>query len=97
VRSLAVPLGPRDPGPVRPDPARLPARPTTRFAPAPTGHLHLGHLVNAIYAWGIAGATGGRVVLRIEDHDRQRSRRALETALMILDAARATQKRAVHA
>ena len=77
-----IPLGPRDPGPVRPDPARLPARPTTRFAPAPTGFLHLGHLVNAVYAWGIARATGGRVILRIEDHDRQRSRRAFGTALL---------------
>lgn len=77
-----IPLGPRDPGPVRPDPARLPARPTTRFAPAPSGFLHLGHLVNALYVWGIARATGGRVVLRIEDHDRQRSRRAFETALL---------------
>ena len=79
---LAVPLGPRDPGPVRPDPARLPTRPTTRFAPAPTGFLHLGHLVNALYAWGIARATGGRVILRIEDHDRQRSRRTYESALL---------------
>ena len=77
-----IPLGPRDPGPVRPDPARLPARPTTRFAPAPTGFLHLGHLVNALYVWGIAAATGGRVILRIEDHDRQRSRRVFETALL---------------
>ena len=79
---LAVPLGPRDPGPVRPDPARLPAHATTRFAPAPTGHLHLGHLVNALYVWGIARATGGRVILRIEDHDRQRSRRTYEAALL---------------
>ncbi len=79
---LAVPLGPRDPGPVRLHPDRLPAHPTTRFAPAPTGHLHLGHLVNAIYAWGIARATGGRVLLRIEDHDRQRSRRSLEADLL---------------
>ncbi len=77
-----IPLGPRDPGPARPDPGRLPVAPTTRFAPAPTGHLHLGHLVNALYAWGIAAATGGRVVLRIEDHDRQRSRRAYEAALL---------------
>jgi glutamyl-tRNA synthetase/glutamyl-Q tRNA(Asp) synthetase len=77
-----IPLGPRDRGPVRPDPARLPSAPTTRFAPAPTGYLHLGHLVNALYVWGIARATGGRVVLRIEDHDRQRSRRAYETALL---------------
>ncbi len=77
-----IPLGPRDPGPVRPDPARLPAHATTRFAPAPTGFLHLGHLVNAIYVWGIARATGGRVILRIEDHDRQRSRRTFETAIL---------------
>ena len=77
-----IPLGPRDPGPVRPDPTRLPDRPTTRFAPAPTGHLHLGHLVNALYVWGIAAARGGRVILRIEDHDRGRSRRSLETALL---------------
>ncbi len=77
-----IPLGPRDPGPVRPDPVRLPAAPVTRFAPAPTGYLHLGHLVNAVYAWGIARATGGRVILRIEDHDRQRSRRAFESAIL---------------
>jgi len=77
-----IPLGPRDPGPVRPDPARLPSASTTRFAPAPTGYLHLGHLVNALYVWGIARATGGRVILRMEDHDRQRSRRAFETALL---------------
>lgn len=77
-----IPLGPRDPGPARPDPARLPPAPTTRFAPAPTGLLHLGHLLNAVYTWGIAGATGGRVVLRIEDHDRQRSRPAYEAALL---------------
>ncbi len=77
-----IPLGPRDPGPARPDAGRLPGTPTTRFAPAPTGLLHLGHLVNALYVWGIARATGGRVVLRIEDHDRQRSRRAFERAIL---------------
>ena len=77
-----IPLGPRDPGPIRPDLSRLPAAPTTRFAPAPTGRLHLGHVVNALYVWGIARATGGRVILRIEDHDRQRSRRAHEAAIL---------------
>lgn len=46
----------------------------TRFAPAPTGHLHLGHVVNALQVWGTAREHGGRVLLRIEDHDRQRSR-----------------------
>jgi glutamyl-tRNA synthetase/glutamyl-Q tRNA(Asp) synthetase len=64
----------------------------TRFAPAPTGYLHLGHVLNATYVWGIARGTlpgtfgvppgAGRVLLRIEDHDRQRSRREFETAII---------------
>jgi glutamyl-tRNA synthetase/glutamyl-Q tRNA(Asp) synthetase len=53
----------------------------TRFAPSPTGYLHLGHVVNAIYVWGIAGALGGKVLLRIEDHDRQRCRPEYEQAI----------------
>jgi glutamyl/glutaminyl-tRNA synthetase len=56
--------------------------PATRFAPAPTGALHLGHVVNAVYVWGLARALGGRVVLRIEDHDRQRSRAEHEQAML---------------
>jgi len=54
----------------------------TRFAPAPTGRLHLGHLANAIYVWGFARRLGGRVLLRIEDHDRQRCRPEYEAALL---------------
>ncbi|MGE0705914.1 MAG: glutamate--tRNA ligase family protein [Vicinamibacterales bacterium] len=54
----------------------------SRFAPAPTGFLHLGHVVNAIYGWGLVRAAGGCVLLRIEDHDRQRSRPSYETALL---------------
>jgi glutamyl-tRNA synthetase/glutamyl-Q tRNA(Asp) synthetase len=54
----------------------------TRFAPSPTGYLHLGHVVNAIYTWGLARALGGRVLLRIEDHDRARSRKVYETAIL---------------
>jgi len=69
-------------GAARPDPRTLPAAPVTRFAPAPTGDLHLGHLANILYTWGIARATAGRVILRIEDHDRQRSRTAYEAALL---------------
>jgi glutamyl-tRNA synthetase/glutamyl-Q tRNA(Asp) synthetase len=61
----------------------LPAAPwRTRFAPAPTGFLHLGHLVNAIHVWGIARAYGGRVALRVEDHDRTRCRPEYELALL---------------
>ena len=63
-------------------PRSLPVAPVTRFAPAPTGHLHLGHLVNALYIWGIARAARGTVVLRIEDHDRQRSRPSFEADLL---------------
>ena len=54
----------------------------TRFAPSPTGFLHLGHVVNAIYVWGLARAAGGRVRLRIEDHDRIRSRPEFEAAIL---------------
>lgn len=54
----------------------------TRFAPAPTGFLHLGHVVNALHVWGAARDQGGRVRLRIEDHDRQRSRREYEAAIV---------------
>ena len=62
--------------------ARLPPSPLTRFAPAPTGWLHLGHVLNAEYVWGIARSVGGRVLLRLEDHDRGRSRPAFESAIL---------------
>ena len=48
--------------------------PVTRFAPAPTGWLHVGHAVNALHVWGIARERGGHVILRIEDHDGTRCR-----------------------
>ncbi len=54
----------------------------TRFAPAPTGYLHLGHVVNALHVWGAARERDGRVMLRIEDHDRQRSKPEYETAIL---------------
>jgi len=55
----------------------------TRFAPAPTGWLHLGHVANAVWVWGIARAFGGRVLLRIEDHDRGRCRPEYEAGLLV--------------
>lgn len=66
------------------DPLVAPAsqRWRTRFAPAPTGFLHVGHVVNAIHVWGIARAYGGDVLLRVEDHDRTRSRPEYEAALL---------------
>ena len=56
--------------------------PRTRFAPAPTGYLHLGHVVNAIYAWGMAAAAAGSVLLRIDDHDRVRCRPEYDAAIL---------------
>jgi glutamyl-Q tRNA(Asp) synthetase len=54
----------------------------SRFAPAPTGFLHLGHLVNAVHVWDETRARGGRVLLRIEDHDRLRSQPRFEAAIL---------------
>lgn len=57
-------------------------RAVSRFAPAPTGFLHLGHVVNAIYVWGVMRSLGGQVLLRIEDHDRTRCRPEYERAIL---------------
>lgn len=46
----------------------------TRFAPSPTGQLHLGHAFSALQAWRHAQETGGRFLLRIEDIDQTRCR-----------------------
>jgi glutamyl/glutaminyl-tRNA synthetase len=62
--------------------SQLQAPAVTRFAPAPTGDLHLGHVVNAIFVWGLARALGGKVLLRIEDHDRQRARAEAERQML---------------
>ncbi|MGB0440883.1 MAG: glutamate--tRNA ligase family protein, partial [Paracoccaceae bacterium] len=45
-----------------------------RFAPSPTGHLHLGHAYSALIAWNAAQQAGGQFRLRIEDIDTARSR-----------------------
>ena len=55
--------------------------PTTRFAPSPTGYMHLGHAYSAIIGWRAARAAGGRYYLRIEDIDRGRCRPAFEQAI----------------
>jgi glutamyl/glutaminyl-tRNA synthetase len=54
----------------------------TRFAPAPTGWLHLGHVLNAECVWTRAAAVGGQVLLRIEDHDRTRARQVFEAGIL---------------
>ncbi len=75
----AAPAAPRDGNPRRggatvcrvfstnPD---TPVTPAGRFAPSPSGDLHLGNLRTALAAWGFARATGRRFLLRVEDLDR---------------------------
>ena len=48
----------------------------TRFAPSPTGFIHLGNIRSALYPWAFARATGGDFILRIEDTDLERSTQA---------------------
>lgn len=45
----------------------------TRFAPSPTGFIHLGNIRSALYPWAFARSTGGHFILRIEDTDVERS------------------------
>ncbi|MFI5030493.1 MAG: tRNA glutamyl-Q(34) synthetase GluQRS [Reyranellales bacterium] len=53
----------------------------TRFAPSPTGELHLGHAYSARIAWARARETDGQFLLRIEDIDIRRSRREFDAAI----------------
>ena len=67
------------------DSTRLPLRMTetvvTRFAPSPTGFLHIGSARTALFNWLYARGRGGRMLLRIEDTDRQRSTEAAIDAI----------------
>lgn len=54
----------------------------TRFAPSPTGLLHLGHALSALTAFDAARAAGGRFLLRIEDIDQGRARPEFEAAIL---------------
>lgn len=54
----------------------------TRFAPSPTGFLHLGHVVSALYVWNLARALGGKVNVRFEDHDTGRCRLSYEKQIL---------------
>ena len=53
----------------------------TRFAPTPSGYLHLGHAYSALVAWESARSVGGRFLLRMEDIDRQRCRPEFEQGI----------------
>ncbi|MBX3657413.1 MAG: glutamate--tRNA ligase [Ramlibacter sp.] len=48
----------------------------TRFAPSPTGFIHLGNIRSALYPWAFARSTGGDFILRVEDTDLERSSQA---------------------
>ena len=52
-----------------------------RFAPSPTGHLHVGNARTALFNWLLARGSGGTFILRIEDTDVERSTRASESAI----------------
>jgi len=53
----------------------------TRFAPSPTGYLHIGHVASALTGWRAARDAGGRFLLRIEDIDATRCRPEFERAI----------------
>ena len=55
----------------------------TRFAPSPTGPLHLGHAYAALFAWHAARKAGGRFLLRLEDIDAGRCRPAFSAAILV--------------
>ena len=55
---------------------------TTRFAPSPTGYLHLGHAHAALFAWRTARAASGRFLVRLEDIDPARCRSAFADAAL---------------
>ena len=48
----------------------------TRFAPSPTGFIHLGNIRSALYPWAFARSQGGDFILRIEDTDLERNSQA---------------------
>ncbi|QBK30679.1 glutamate--tRNA ligase [Roseitalea porphyridii] len=54
----------------------------TRFAPSPTGYLHIGGARTALFNWLYARHTGGKMLLRIEDTDRARSTKAAVAAIL---------------
>ncbi len=54
----------------------------TRFAPSPTGYLHLGHVRSALEGWRAARDAGGRFLLRLEDIDRTRCREEYAAAIL---------------
>src|SRR3982750_14900 len=69
-----------------PPPPSDPARVVTRFAPSPTGYLHVGGARTALFNWLLARHAGGQFLLRIEDTDLARSTE--QATLQLLEALR---------
>src|SRR5438067_659902 len=80
-----MPPDPTTPRPVEPTGSE-PRTMRLRFAPSPTGALHIGGARTALFNWLLARHAGGELVLRIEDTDRERS--TPENVEQILDALR---------
>src|SRR5512132_959280 len=64
------------------DPKTLELLMRVRFAPSPTGQLHVGNARTALFNWLLARGQNGTFILRIEDTDAERSTRESETAIM---------------
>ena len=64
------------------DKTREPGAPVVRFAPSPTGYLHIGGARTALFNWLFAKGRGGRFLLRIEDTDRERMNEAALAAIV---------------
>jgi glutamyl-tRNA synthetase len=60
----------------------MPSSVVTRFAPSPTGYLHIGGARTALFCWAFARKMDGKFLLRIEDTDRERSTDAAVAAIL---------------
>ena len=63
-----------------------------RFAPSPTGNIHIGNIRTAIFNWLAARSCGGEFLLRIEDTDRERSTdEAVQALFGVMEWSRSTR------
>ena len=56
--------------------------PRLRFAPSPTGYLHIGGDLTALFNWAYSRGHGGKMLLRIEDTDKERSNKEFEENIL---------------
>src|SRR5687767_13089273 len=79
---VSIPRGPGNPSRFTPSPCLLECDMRLRFAPSPTGQLHVGNARTALFNWLLARGSGGTFMLRIEDTDVERSSRQSERAII---------------